>query len=176
MRRRGGRERRVLVVLGACLVGALLCVVALVALGGADEDDDASTTTTLPEGDPVAADEIEVGDCFNDLADDGAVEYSDFPVVQCRRPHDNEVFHLFAVDEPPSAEYPGNEQVASLAREGCLGAFQPYVGREYTQSVFEILAVPPSIEGWRSGDREVLCALYDSDRQPLTGRVRGANR
>jgi len=169
--------RRPVLVLVACLLGATLCGLALVALGGGDDGDEAvMTTETLPEGDPVAANEIEVGDCFNDLADEGAVDYSDFPVVACREPHDNEVFHLFDVPEAADAAYPGDTRVADVARDGCLGAFEPYVGRPYRRSVLEILAVPPSVGSWSSGDREVLCALYDGSRQPLTGRARGSDR
>lgn len=169
--------RRPLVILVACLVGAALCAGALLALAGSEDGDEPEVSTaTLPEGEPVAANEVEVGDCFNDLADEGAIDYSDFPVVACREPHDNEVFHLFEVPEPADAAYPGDTRVADVARDGCLDAFEPYVGRPYQRSVLEILAVPPSVGSWSTGDREVLCALYDGSRQPLTGSVEGTDR
>ena len=169
------RARSAIIVLSVCVLGAVLAVVALVALG--DDDDDAqaeATTTTQPEGDPVAVDRIDVGTCFNDAGDEGAFDYTDLPVVDCEQPHDNEVYHLF--DAPNGEEYPGNEAIAEVTRNGCLEAFEPYVGKAYAESAFLILPIPPSEASWDGGDREVVCAVYDSSREELTGSVRGSAR
>jgi hypothetical protein len=168
------RTRRAVVALAVCVVGAILAVVALFALADADDDAEAGPSgTTLPEGDPVAADRIEVGDCFNDQ---DAIDLATLPVVPCGEPHDNEVYHLFLLPEPADGAYPGNERVASLTRDGCLAAFEPYVGTAYESSALEIFPIPPSEASWSGGDREVVCALYDARRQELTGSARGSAR
>jgi hypothetical protein len=170
------RARSAIIVLSVCVLGAVLAVVALVALG--DDDDGGAqaegTTTTQPEGDPVAVDRIEVGTCFNDAGDEGAFDYTDLPVVDCEEPHDNEVYHLF--DASGGEEYPGNEAIAEVTRDGCLEAFEPYVGKAYAESAFLILPIPPSEASWEGGDREVVCAVYDSSREELRGSVRGSAR
>ncbi len=168
------RARRALAVLLVCAVGAVLVVVALFALGDDDDDAEAGNTTTSPAGEPVAVNRVEVGTCFNDAGDSGAFDYTDFAVVDCDEPHDNEVYHLF--DAPGSDEYPGNEAIAEVTRDGCLSAFEAYIGKPYTESVFAILPIPPSEASWESGDREVVCAVYDSSREELRGSVRGSGR
>jgi len=168
------RARRALVVLLVCVVGAVLAVAALVALGGGDDDAEAGNTSTTPAGEPVAVDRIEVGTCFNDAGDEGAFDYTELAVVDCEEPHDNEVYHLF--DAPGSATYPGDDQIATITREGCLSAFEPYVGKPYTDSVFAILPIPPSETSWNGGDREVVCALYDTGRKELRGSAQGSAR
>ena len=140
------RTRRAVVALAVCVVGAILAVVALFALADADDDADAGPSgTTLPEGDPVAADRIEVGDCFNDQ---DAIDLATLPVVPCGEPHDKEVYHLFELPEPAGGAYPS--------------------------SALEIFPIPPSEASWSGGDREVVCALYDARRQELTGSARGS--
>ena len=168
------RARRALAVLLVCAVGAVLAVVALFALGGDDDDAEAGNTTTTPAGEPVAVNRVDVGTCFNDAGDEGAFDYTDFAVVDCDEPHDNEVYHLF--DAPGDGAYPGNDQIAQVTRDGCLAAFEGYVGKPYAQSAFAILPIPPSETSWNGGDREVVCAVYDAGRRELTGSVRGAAR
>jgi hypothetical protein len=162
------------VILVVCAIGALLAVVALLALDDGDDDAEAGNTTTTPAGEPVAVDRIDVGTCFNDAGDVGAFDYTELAVVACDEPHDNEVYHLF--DLEGGAAYPGDEQIAQLTRDGCLSAFEAYVGKPYTESVFAILPIPPSETSWDGGDREVVCAVYDTGRKELTGSVRGSAR
>ena len=168
------RARRALIVLLVCGVGAVLAVLALFALGDGDDDAEARNTTTTPAGDPVAVDRIDVGTCFNDAGDRGAYDYTELAVVDCEDPHDNEVYHLF--DATGGATYPGDEQIASVTRDGCLAAFEPYVGKPYTESVYSILPIPPSEQSWNGGDREVVCALYDTGRRELTGSAKSSVR
>jgi hypothetical protein len=168
------RARRALAVLLVCAVGIVLVVVALFALGGDDDDAEAGNTTTTPAGEPVAVNRVDVGTCFNDAADEGAFDYTDFAVVGCDEPHDNEVYHLF--DAPGDGPYPGNDQIAPVVRDGCLAAFEGYVGKPYTESAFAILPIPPSEASWNGGDREVVCALYDTGRRELTGSVKNSAR
>ena len=168
------RSRRALTVLVVSAVGAVLALVGILFLGGDGDGADAEPTPTTAAGDPVAVDLVEVGTCFNDPGDEGTQQYTDLPVVGCDEPHDNEVYHLF--DAPGGAAYPGDEEIAQVTEAGCYEAFEAYVGKPYEQSNLEILAVPPTQEVWESGDREVLCAVYDAERTELTGPVRGSAR
>jgi hypothetical protein len=166
--------RRALIVLAVCAVGAVLAGVALFALSGNDDDAEAQRTTTTAAGKPVAVDRIDVGTCFNDAGDEGAFDYTELAVVRCAEPHDNEVYHLF--DAQGGATYPGDEQIAEVTRNGCLSAFEAYVGKPYTDSALAILPIPPSKTSWNGGDRQVVCALYDAGRKELTGSAKGSAR
>ena len=168
------RARRALLILLVCAVGAALAVVALLALDDGDGDAEAGSTSTTPAGEPTSFDEVAVGTCFNDAGDEGALDYTELAVVDCAEPHDNEVYHLF--DATGGATYPGDEKLAQVTRDGCLSAFEAYVGKPYTESAFAILPIPPSETSWNGGDREVVCALYDTGRKELTGSVRNAAR
>ena len=168
------RAQRALLILVVCAVGAVLVGGALVLLAAGDDDAEAGPTTTTAAGEPVAVDRIEVGTCFNDASDAGTLEYTDLPVVDCDEPHDNEVYHLF--DAPGGAAYPGDQEIASVTEQGCLGAFEAYVGRPYTESSLLILPIPPTEASWDAGDREVVCALYDGERAELTESMRGSGR
>jgi Septum formation len=168
------RAQRALLILVVCAVGAALVGVALFALADGDDDAEAGTSTTTAAGEPVAVDRIEVGTCFNDASDEGTLEYTDLPVVDCEEPHDNEVYHLF--DAPGGAGYPGDQEIATVTEQGCLGAFDAYVGKPYTESSLLILPIPPTEASWEAGDREVVCAVYDAERAELTGSIRGSAR
>ena len=168
------RVQRALLILVVCAVGAVLVGVALFALDDGDDDAEAENTTTTAAGEPVAVNRIDVGTCFNDAADEGALDYTELAVVGCDEPHDNEVYHLF--DAPGDGAYPGNEEIATVTQQGCLEAFEPYVGKPYTESSLLILPIPPTEVSWDAGDREVVCAVYDADRAELTGSMRGSAR
>ena len=113
--------------------------------------------------------DLEVGQCFDDPDDFGEVANVD--IVDCEEPHDNEVYHLFDI---PDGDYPGASAVDSEAVDGCLAAFDAYVGTEYLDSRLEIRYLYPSSDTWGQGDREVVCSLYDFEDKQLTGSMRGS--
>lgn len=111
--------------------------------------------------------DLAVGDCFDDTT--GEEEISDVPVVDCAEPHDNEVFHVFDVAD---GDFPGEDALVQSAEEGCLPAFESYVGRDYATSRLDIFPITPTATSWSSGDREVICALYDVELVKLEGSMR----
>ncbi len=113
--------------------------------------------------------DLEVGQCFNDP--DSFEEVANVDIVECAEPHDNEVFELFDI---PDGDFPGDVAVGETAVEGCLAAFDPYVGRDYASSAYDIRYLVPTSDTWSSGDREVVCILYDLNGAALTGSVRGS--
>ena len=115
---------------------------------------------------------LEVGQCFNDPDETG--EISDVAIVDCAESHNNEVYHLFDI---PGDSFPGDDVVVELARDGCIGAFDSFVGTPYLDSAFEVFPIYPTAESWdRADDREVVCALFDLTTNESTGTARNSGR
>ena len=114
--------------------------------------------------------ELEVGQCFDDP--DSFDEVSNVEIVECATAHDNEVYELFDI---PDGDFPGTTTVEEAAVEGCLAAFDPYVGRDYASSSLDVRYLVPTEDTWSSGDREVVCVLYDLNGAQLTGTVQGTS-
>ena len=115
---------------------------------------------------------LEVGQCFNDPDETG--EISDVAIVDCAEPHNNEVFHLFDI---AGDDFPGNAAVVDIAREGCVEAFDAFVGTPYLDSEFEVFPIYPTEDSWNRGDdREVVCALFDLTTNESTGTARNSGR
>ncbi len=114
--------------------------------------------------------DLEVGQCFDDP--DDFSEVSDVDIVDCAEPHDNEVYHLFDVAD--ADDYPGLTVIETAATDGCLAAFDGYVGTPYADSVLDIRYLYPSEDTWGEGDREVICSLYNLNDEQMTGSMRNA--
>lgn len=111
---------------------------------------------------------LEVGTCFDDP--ESFEEVSDVPRVDCPEPHDNEVIALRQLD---GSSFPGDDIVAGLADELCLAAFDEYLGIAYADSIYEFGWLVPTQASWDSGDREVICFIYDPTFAKITGSVQG---
>jgi len=111
------------------------------------------------------------GDCFDteSIQEGGGEQTVD--VIDCSLPHDNEVFHLFDMDD---GDFPGDDAVETDANEGCVAQFEAYVGIGYDDSAIYVRAFYPSVDTWADGDREVVCMLYDPDGEKFEGSMRGA--
>ena len=114
---------------------------------------------------------LEVGTCFDDSAE---TEVSSVPEVDCSEPHDNEVFAVF--DYTASDTFPGTSAMNDAAQELCVAEFEAYVGLSYQESALAVFPITPTERSWDSGDREIICALYDFDLSKLTGSMEGAAR
>lgn len=125
----------------------------------------ASITTACSQGNVFS---LGVGDCFNDP--DVLSEVSDVEMVDCGESHDNEVYATYAI---PGSDFPGQAAVQSDAADGCIAAFDVYVGSDYYTSSLEINALTPTSESWGQGDHEVVCFLFDLNGAPLTTSARG---
>lgn len=116
--------------------------------------------------------ELEPGDCFDDLFEDGEyVEESDsLPMVDCSEPHDNEAYAAFEVS---GDEYPGLLALDDEAFAGCVPLFEDYVGSPYEGTTrLQIMWLAPTSESWDDGDRKIVCVLYDSQIEQMTGSMR----
>lgn len=110
---------------------------------------------------------LQVGDCLDDAAATGEVQT--VPTVLCSEPHDSEIYSSHELGESP---YPGEESVIEQADTVCLTAFERFVGEPYLESRFDFSYYYPTEESWDTGDREILCVIYDPEG-PITGSLAG---
>lgn len=190
--KRTGEKGRGLAI-GGIVVGSVLIVLLILAAiaffvigltAAQNADSQGPTTAPVPsestpfdEGDPPAEDpesvdvfSLAVGDCINDAAED---EVTDVEALDCALPHDYEVFSDFELE---GDTFPGDEQVQTLAEDGCLQAFPAFAGIAYDDSVLDINYFLPTQESWETGDdRLVSCLIFEPDVQSV-GTLAGAAR
>jgi hypothetical protein len=99
-----------------------------------------------------------VGSCFDE-------EPTGFIDVECDVPHEAEVYHV--VDHPEAVAYPGDRLIEQWAEPQCYARFESYTGLPYQDSSLEFGYLYPSARGWQSGDREVVCYLFDPSGEDL---------
>jgi hypothetical protein len=58
----------------------------------------------------------------------------------------------------------------------CVAEFEAYVGLSYVESELNVFPITPTEGSWATGDREIVCALYNLDLSKLTGSMEGAAR
>jgi hypothetical protein len=123
----------------------------------------------------VDAGEVRPGDCFEDPfgGTEGWTVVDDVRVAACETPHDLEAYHSF---ELPEGGFPGQEAMEEAIKDGCLGAFDRFVGKPFADSDLNVTFFAPTAETWEEGDREVVCILYAMDGSPLVGSMAGSAR
>lgn len=173
-----GRMRRSRIVVGLGLALVLAACSDDSGGGGDDVADAPATSTSAPvEEREQAVFDFEIGDCFDDpdgvdLEQEGGDVLESVVSVGCDQAHDNEVIHLFEVDD---ATFPGQEVLQDRADEQCQARWPDYIGTAYADSELESFPLVPTAESWKRGDREIVCAVYLPDEK-LVGSVRGAQR
>ena len=140
------------------------------ATGGAA---DATTSTTRRPDAPDVV--LRVGLCFDgaDLAAGVALVRADVAPLDCGQPHD---YELFATLVHPANERPSDDALFAYTSDQCLARFERYVGKAYEESLLDIAPLFPDRLGWESGDRELACAAYRTDFEPLVGSVSQSGR
>lgn len=122
-----------------------------------------------PPRSPADVFTLAVGDCFNDEGQED--EVSEVPIVDCAQPHDNEIFHVFDLED---GDYPGDDAIFDAAIAQCDAAFETFAGVPYEESALDWDPFYPTEESWeQADDREVACYIYDPDSQ-VTGTLEGA--
>ncbi len=110
---------------------------------------------------------MKTGDCFQDVE---VSEVEDVSAVPCSQPHDNEVYHLFSLK---GGNWPGEEAVEMAADDGCLPAFEKYVGAAYEESRLDYSWLTPTKLSWEQrNDHEVVCILFDGNLDRLMGSMK----
>ncbi len=159
-----GNRTRTWLGLGA---GVLAVVFLGIGFWSAARRDDSGSIT---QAGSINYSELRVGDCFN-LRDPTEVTIVD--ATQCSEPHVHEVFY---VGELSPGAYPAVEVIDAFAEAQCTPAFEGYVGHDFMTSVWYPAYIGPSEETFRSGDRVVVCHLFNSTETAVTGSARGSAR
>jgi hypothetical protein len=147
-------------------VGAAGCATTV-----ADDDSTRDEAGEVVEGGDVGAFRLQVGDC---LAEEAIGDVESVPVVPCDEAHDSELYHTFDL---PDTEYPGEESIIDSAQQGCLAAFESFVGAPYETSIYDISYLYPIEESWNAiKDRTVLCGVYLVDGSLAVGSAAGAGK
>lgn len=121
-----------------------------------------------PPAGEVDAFAIKVGDCLNDAQIND--EITSVPFVECSEPHDSEVF---ARTDTTGDAFPGNSVLETQLADFCRGdVFTQFMGIPYADSRYNTSGYYPSDSSWQSGDRELLCTVWDPDGQ-VTGTLAG---
>lgn len=120
--------------------------------------------STADFGRSVSIRELAVGECFSNS--DGRTALT----AWCEAPHGYEVFHAEAL---PTAPYSA-DAIEATATERCDQAFADRFGESPGSSALSVERFVPSREAWDSGDRDVVCAVFEPDSL-LVGSVDGTN-
>jgi hypothetical protein len=167
IRKRGQRGRGIAI--AGVVLSSLWMVVLAVALvyaitTGANRNVNGQITT----GGNVSLAELKVGDCVNGVKEDQQV--TGLPAVPCGQPHEAEVF---AVEELPRADFPGQQEVDLRAQERCQAAFTEYVKGvpNITSETYDQFYYAPNAQTWARGDRVVICLAVSHGTK--TGSIRG---
>lgn len=124
---------------------------------------------------PGAADDLRVGDCFEEP---GALEtIEDVQHRPCTDQHDNEV--VFAADHPAreGAAPPTDTEYEDWVGANCLPAFQSYTGVDLvSQETLGLGYFVPVDEAWQDGNRKVICYAYRIDGSRMSQSVRTSSR
>lgn len=144
--------------------------------GGAATSDESARDDSgeIVEGGDIGVFVVQEGDCIS-LPTAGA-EVAAFEGSSCDEPHDGEIYELF--DITGFDEFPGDTVLREQADEGCLNAFEPYVGIDYQLSEFFYTFFTPSEDTWNQvDDREVICIAVPAEGEPqLTMSIEGVAR
>ena len=144
--------------------------------------DTASTTTTLlPEGLISDAANVEVGQCFNNYRFENertGTSENLFTLIDCRRPHEGEVYHQTSHSAAPDAEYPGDRAMENWEQEECYKNFADWVGQEYELSELGFSSLRPDAQLWNDtsnpSSRRLSCYLRSTDESLLAGSHRNS--
>ncbi len=89
----------------------------------------------------------------------------------CEQPHTDEIYLIFDVED---GEFPGDDALGVTASDGCLAAFESYVGVSYDVSELDYYYYQPTKSSWNhASDRTVQCILFSYEE--VTGTLKGAN-
>lgn len=130
------------------------------------------TATTIAPGGSQSVFDLNVGECYVDLA--GGDQVESIEPISCDEPHGIEIMAVFDIDLPAY----DLEAVSSAGEEGCLAAFESYMGISYEESWYELDWLQPSTGSWDGGDREIVCVVfpYDEAISESVGSAQGTGR
>ena len=98
----------------------------------------------------------DVGECAQTADLEG--ELTEIPTVDCSEEHDAQFIHKFELE---GDDFPGLDAIETQAGEGCIAAFEGYIGTAWEESELQMTYIAPNEETWdQADDREVLCVAF----------------
>lgn len=153
--------------------------VSLVALAVNEANDKTATGSEDEPDEPVMADDLKVGDCFNDPVlrglkpDEPGKALGELEVLDCSQPHDFEVYGAFELKG--DGAFPGEKAIIKKT-DRCLPLFRKYVGVPYRKSMYDGYSYYPSADTWVFADRTITCVLAHPKLKPMKRSVKNTRR
>lgn len=121
---------------------------------------------------------LRTGDCVAQLQrveelEPGETGTGVVTVVPCDEPHVAEVFDTYELD--PEG-YSDQQAIDAAAEQGCLPAYETYVGRDYRRSRLQLLYFNPSADQGLVKDSLVVCLVGTQSGEATTGPLKGSRR
>jgi hypothetical protein len=133
--KRGGGGRG-LAIAGLVLSGLwMLPFIAIVVYG--------VTTGLASDSDIVGADEVEVGDCIEEIPQEARVETVE--TVDCQQPHAGEVYAQLAV---PDVDFPGEDAIVEKYASKCEPKLASYSSTAAQDMSISLVYLHPTQETW----------------------------
>ena len=107
------------------------------------------------------------GPCYDLVTQDGLL--TGWNEVPCSGPRQVEVTFAATFEE---GSFPGDDYLATTAKDTCTAAFQRYVGVSPEESVYGFDWLVPTEETWAGGARQGICLVVSGDGSDLTGTVK----
>jgi hypothetical protein len=120
-----------------------------------------------------SAGDLKVGECF-DLPAAEMETVKDVQHQPCDQDHGAEVF--FVGDYPGSENDPNptDDEMFAFLEDQCLPTYYAYTGTDLTtQETYDVGWFQPTAEGWKDGDRGVICYAYRLDEAEFKGSLKG---
>lgn len=143
------------------------CALTFAACGSGSDETTRDENGNVVEGGEIGVFSLNVGDCFSDLP---VGEVSSVSGVPCAEDHTYEIYHLFDVDLPDF----DSAAIQTATADGCLEAFESYMGVPFATSYYTYDGLQPSAGSWEQGDREVVCLATPTGGGVTAGTARGA--
>lgn len=133
----------------------------------------ANFVIVFSRGNELAVAELTVGDCLSEFYQTGSQFVSP---VECSRNHVQEVVgstpDVLAAELAESVtEFPGVDELNTIATELCVSEFNTYTGLDYESAEFLVTGITPNAEAWDSGDRAIICLASNADQSPIEGSL-----
>ncbi|MFH1105489.1 MAG: septum formation family protein [Actinomycetota bacterium] len=127
-----------------------------------------TTTTTIAAGAGTWFEGLHAGDCFDDTATGGGMDFSvPVDVVPCPSPHDNEAVAFVTLTPGADGGYPGDDAVGPESLELCGDEYQAFLNHSIDESGLFGFQIFPDATDWENGVDWAVCGLYGSE--PLVG-------
>jgi hypothetical protein len=123
----------------------------------------------FPRGDEVVVSRLIPGDCFLPMSGteaDDLTSNSTVRLVSCDDRHNGVFFGRGVLDSPPGTLFPGEDGVGETTSSQCSALFNQHFGKP--SDGFNYRYWRPNRQSWDLGDRQILCAILDTN--PLDER------